>query len=126
MTQVNSKSATPKKNSSLEQARKKSRITKVDAEYPPEIADNSSMSFKGKDMVKMYRDKEMKHSDFTGSDLSGADFTDFNLQGSIFKNVNITDTNFSGADLRWSLFENAEGVETANFEDANISEVAGL
>ena len=113
-------------NPTLAKARVKSKTVKQDKLYPPKIRKFDGMNYSGKDMAEFHESKVLKHADFTNADLSGADFSGFNLQGSIFRNANLTNTDFTGADLRWSRFSNCEGINTADFTDADINEVEGL
>lgn len=116
------KSSPEKKRAALEKAFKKTMVEREDELYPPKIIDQARMSYKGKDMSKMYPSRVMKHADFTDADLTDADLSGFNLQGAIFQNTILTNTDFSGADLRWAIFRNCQDMEEAIFEDANAME----
>jgi len=110
-------------NVSLDSAMRTAVLAKDELHYPPDITDMSSMSFVGKDMSKIAKDKVMKHTDFSDADLSGADFKGFNLQGCIFRRTILNGTNFANADLRWSIIEQVETDEASNFDGADLREV---
>lgn len=113
-------------NPTLAKAKLKSKTVKQDILYPPKMRVFPNVKFLGMEMTALFPDKVLKHADFTDADLTGADFDGFNLQGSVFKNCNLTDASFVGADLRWSRFVNCDGINTADFTDADINEVEGL
>lgn len=99
----------------------------IDLEYPPKIRKFSGKhNFAGMDMSELFPEKVMKHADFTDANLEDTDFSGFNLQGSIFRRTNIKGANFYEADLRWTVFENCEGFNEADFTDCNHAEAQGL
>lgn len=122
--------APKKKNASLERAKEKSKVVKMDPVYDGNRLSYVGVSFAGQDLSKK-NDEGTPFQNFKSSICRDADFSGANLEGQNFQGADLRGANLSGAncrnaDFRWANMEGVITDDDSDFEDALVNETHGI